>query len=145
MRWGPISEKVKTRTSKQCRERWINHLSPEVCKSAWQPEEDEILLNLENKYKRKWAFIAKHLPGRSQNQVKVRWKSLKRVNNRLKSSGKKLNISYRPSDTAFSFERKCTQPYTQTQGTDDDVCDCCLSSYLDLEFENSVLELLLNI
>jgi hypothetical protein len=33
----------KVRTGKQCRERWHNHLNPDVNKEAWTPGEDLIL------------------------------------------------------------------------------------------------------
>ena len=29
------------RTSKQCRERWHNHLNPDICKEPWTEAEDE--------------------------------------------------------------------------------------------------------
>ena len=34
---------LRIRTGKQCRERWHNHLNPDVNKAAWTPEEDAIL------------------------------------------------------------------------------------------------------
>lgn len=33
-----------TRKDKQCRERWFNHLCPDVNKGEWTPEEDEAIL-----------------------------------------------------------------------------------------------------
>ena len=84
LKWRAISTMVKTRSNKQCRERWQNHLSPHVCKTPWRPEEDAAVLNLGTPYKNKWAFIASHLPGRTQNQVKIRWKSLTKSTRRVK-------------------------------------------------------------
>ena len=79
LRWQPISNKVKTRSSKQCRERWVNHLDPKLSREEWSVKEDKLLLKLGSKYPNKWAYIAQQLPGRSQNHVKVRWKSLTNV------------------------------------------------------------------
>lgn len=43
-RLGVLSSgKVRVRTGKQCRERWHNHLNPDVNKEAWTSEEDAIL------------------------------------------------------------------------------------------------------
>ena len=76
LRWQPISRAVKTRSSKQCRERWMNNLAPEISRENWSPEEDAKLMQLGIQHPNKWSFIARHLPGRSQNHVKVRWKTL---------------------------------------------------------------------
>jgi len=35
---------MKGRSGKQCRERWVNHLKPEVKKGGWTHEEDELIL-----------------------------------------------------------------------------------------------------
>ena len=34
-RWNFIAENIPGRVGKQCRERWHNHLNPNVNKSAW--------------------------------------------------------------------------------------------------------------
>lgn len=52
------------RISKQCRERYINHLDPDLNKGAWTEEEDKILLELQPTNWNKWALIARSLPGK---------------------------------------------------------------------------------
>ncbi|OZJ03119.1 hypothetical protein BZG36_03880 [Bifiguratus adelaidae] len=42
--WVKIAQHVLGRTDVQCRERWMNVLSPEINNGPWTPEEDEILL-----------------------------------------------------------------------------------------------------
>lgn len=42
--WGMISRLHGTRNDWQCRERWQNHLSPDVRKSDWSDAEDEMIL-----------------------------------------------------------------------------------------------------
>ena len=59
------------RTGKQCRERYHNHLRPEIRKGDWTPEEDRILVEMKSKFGNQWATIAKNLPGRSGNVVVV--------------------------------------------------------------------------
>lgn len=77
--WSQISKSFGGRSCKQCRERWINHLDPSVKKSEWTPEEDKSLLALAQVHPHKWAKIAREIPGRTENMVKVRWNALNRV------------------------------------------------------------------
>ena len=82
--WGALAEKLPGRISKQCRERYHNHLCPTVLKSDWTQKEDEILIECQHKWGNKWAKIASLLPGRTDNSVKNRWNSsLKRRLERL--------------------------------------------------------------
>lgn len=61
-----ISGKLRIhRTGKQCRERYHNHLRPEIRKGDWTYEEDKILIEMKSKYGNHWAQIAAFLPGRS--------------------------------------------------------------------------------
>jgi hypothetical protein len=87
--WGALAEKLPGRISKQCRERWHNHLCPNVNKMEWTPEEDAILIEHQKLWGNKWSKIAALLPGRTDNSVKNRWNSsLKRRLERI-SSGQK--------------------------------------------------------
>jgi len=43
-KWSLIATIVSSRTEKQCRERWFNHLRPEVKKGGWTPEEDALIV-----------------------------------------------------------------------------------------------------
>lgn len=74
-KWADISKFVPTRTSKQCRERWFNHLAPNLKREPFEPWEDGILMEKQRELGNKWAHIASFLPGRSPGAVKNRWYS----------------------------------------------------------------------
>ena len=42
-RWSDIAARIPGRIGKQCRERWFNHLDPNLRKTPWTPAEDAIL------------------------------------------------------------------------------------------------------
>jgi Myb-like DNA-binding domain len=74
--WGLISDTLKhkygilNRNGKKCRERWINHIKPEVSKSLWSLDEEKILFRCQATYGNQWTEISKFLPGRTDNSIK---------------------------------------------------------------------------
>jgi transcription factor MYB, plant len=52
------------RTTKQCRERWINVLDPGISHAKWTQEELEILFHSHAELGNRWSAIAARIPGR---------------------------------------------------------------------------------
>ena len=77
-RWAHIAKHIPGRRGKQCRERWKNHLDPNLNKSSWTPAEDMALLSAHRCLGNKWSEISKLLnTGRGENSVKNRFHSLR--------------------------------------------------------------------
>jgi hypothetical protein len=72
-KWMHIAKFVPSRTSKQCRERWYNRLSPSLRRDPFDPWEDQIIIAKQAQLGNRWALIAQSLPGRSPDAVKNRW------------------------------------------------------------------------
>lgn len=88
--WPRITQFVPARSAKQCRERWFNHLDPNVSKHSWTAEEDQTILENYQKLGGKWAVISKLIPGRTDNAIKNRWNSS--ISKRIKTDANGVQI-----------------------------------------------------
>ena len=71
--WSLISTYLPRRTSKQCRERWLLQLDPNINKSSYTDEENYLIFLLQKKHKNKWSLICKNLDNRTDNSIKNQW------------------------------------------------------------------------
>jgi hypothetical protein len=71
--WAVIAENMKGRVGKQCRERWRNHLDPNINKGEFSEREDAVILKMVEEIGTKWSQIAEHLDRRTENMVKNRY------------------------------------------------------------------------
>lgn len=71
--WDVVAKSVRGRTPKQCRERWMYRLQPELKKTHFEKWEDELIFEQKKKIGNRWTQIALQLPGRTSCSVKNRW------------------------------------------------------------------------
>ena len=100
--WKKISSELKThlgiiRTTKQCRDRWINYLKKGLNNKDISASERSKLLKLFENYGASWNKISKFLPGHSENQLKNFINATIRRNirryNKIKPKSEKISIN----------------------------------------------------
>jgi Myb-like DNA-binding domain len=73
-----------TRNGKQCRERYLNHLRPDIKKGRWTKEEEAMIMFYHEKFGNKWSAMAQIMKNRTDNDIKNKFYSMNRTAQRKK-------------------------------------------------------------
>ena len=92
--WASISTIMKQmnfdRNGRQCRDRYYHYLDPKINNdNVWTPEEEELLLKTVEQNGKKWKWMEKIFPGRTEVSLRNRYhlilrKKLKKENKKVK-------------------------------------------------------------
>ncbi|KAG5084684.1 hypothetical protein AAZX31_19G006400 [Glycine max] len=153
------------RTGKSCRLRWLNYLRPDVRRGNITPEEQLLIIELHAKWGNRWSKIAKHLPGRTDNEIKNFWRT--RIQKHIKqaetsqqhgnssensnndhqasNSTSKVSTMAHPNETFSPPSYQATfEPFQPQFPTINDQSSCCTSNnnYWSIEDIWSSMQLL---
>lgn len=76
--WSIIAAQMPKRNPRQCRDRWMNYLNPDLNTTGWTPDEDERLLKLHSQIGCRWVQITRAFPNRTDTMIKNRFNILQR-------------------------------------------------------------------
>ena len=81
--WLKIAKNIPGKTDRQCRDRYTVYLIPGISGEPFTPYEDQIIIEKQRELGNKWTKIAEFLSGRTDVQVKTRFKFLQKCQAKL--------------------------------------------------------------
>ncbi|XP_055807844.1 transcription factor MYB86-like [Solanum dulcamara] len=126
------------RCGKSCRLRWINYLRPDLRRGSFTEQEERTIIDVHRILGNRWAQIAKHLPGRTDNEVKNFWNSC--IKKKLIAQGldpnthnllkNKSNNSTKKSNNYTYHNQDSTSTFTIDTSTNKEIISMDLKSTL---------------
>lgn len=100
--WTYISLQMKTRSPRQCKDRWCNYLDTKINKTEFSAEENAFILQKVGEMGKKWKKIASMMNNRTDVSIKSQYRKLMRRNANLN------NVYYLCMDSYSTRRKKLT-------------------------------------
>lgn len=81
--WKYITKLIPGRNERQCRERYLLHLSPEINSTKFTDEEDNLLRAMYKEFGPRWERFRDRFQGRTAMALRNRWDHIRRVDAKL--------------------------------------------------------------
>ncbi len=131
--WGLIANNMPERSPRQCRERYLNYLSPNANVALWTVEEDILLLEKRIEFGPKWPSIAKYFQRRNEIELKNRYLSIK---NKLIQNGKTIPSSILENLEQANNQQQISDNSSLNYRTPRELVVYCLDSISQTEYKN---------
>jgi hypothetical protein len=82
--WAAIADRMPGKNQRQCRERWINYLSPTLNSAPWTRDEDFQLIQKYHELGPKWVQIMSPFPARTDSMMKNGFNKLQRREHKMR-------------------------------------------------------------
>jgi hypothetical protein len=127
-RWSDLAQRLPGRVGKQIRDRWVNHLNPNINHLPFSREDDLMLWEGHQKLGKRWVEIATTFfkSTRSENHIKNRWYSAsfkKFIANEFGPNAYTGSKPGRPPSKKESTKKKTSssKPVLSSNHLDDDI------------------------
>ena len=108
-KWEEVASQIPGRNIRQCHDRWFYYLNPNVKKTPWTEEEENLLFKCVKEIGPHWVRITRFFEGRTDTQIKNKWNVLKRrmeYDNKFAKDNKAANAAVNATKQATGVEEQ---------------------------------------